>query len=181
MTIVEKFEFNIASFTAFKDSYKREVIQNNIGKTKYEIDVILEEMYIAYINKELNVNVSTLKDAKGAQIKAWQKIYRTKYYKINQKMERDRRIRYYKENTESCKESGKKWYKKNKEKMSLYSKNYYTANKAQIDANSRKFREEHPDYYKEYYEKNKERINDRCRKRYHKLKKVMNSASATKD
>ena len=72
---MEKMEFNIASFTEFKDSYKKEVIQNNIGKTKHEIDVILEEMYIAHINRELNINVSTLKDANYRRIAAYQKEY----------------------------------------------------------------------------------------------------------
>lgn len=31
-------KFNIASFREFKDSCKKEVIQNNIGKTMYDID-----------------------------------------------------------------------------------------------------------------------------------------------
>ena len=68
-------KFNIVSFREFKDSYKKEVIQNNIGKTKYEIDVILEEMYIAYINRELNINVSTLKEARYKQRLNHQKEY----------------------------------------------------------------------------------------------------------
>lgn len=70
---MKEMNFNIASFRGFKDSYKKEVIQSNIGKTKCEIDAILEEMYITYINKELNINVSTLKDAKRRRKSAYLK------------------------------------------------------------------------------------------------------------
>ena len=139
---MKEMEFDIASFREFKDSYKEEVIQSNIGKTKCEIDVILEEMYIAYINEELNINVSTLKEAKRRRKLAYLK----KYYKG-----------YHAANKEKLYARQKEYYAANKEKIAEYYKGYHAANKDKIAAQK-----------KEYYAANKEKINSRRRELYAK-------------
>lgn len=115
---MNKVEFNIASFTAFKDSYKKEVIQNNIGKTKYEIDVILEEMFIIYINRELGVNVSTLKEAVNKRMATYNK-------------------KYHVANKEKIATQMKEYYVANKEKITAQRKEYYVDNKEKINSKRR--------------------------------------------
>ena len=136
---MNKVEFSIASFTAFKDSYKREIIQNNIGKTKYEIDVILEEMYITYINKELNINVSTLKDAKYERM-----LVRNRWkYKNDpnvRKAHADRRRKRYFDNIEYEKFRQRRYRAANKDKMTARQKEYYVANKEKFSSKRRELR-----------------------------------------
>ena len=156
MIRMKKVEFNIANFTEFKHSYKREVIQNNIGKTKYEIDVILEEMYIAYINKELNVNVSTLEDAVKVRHYAQMKEYRAankdklvaqrkEYRAANKEKLAARQKGYYAANKEKVAAQQKEYRAANKDKRAAYMKEYYAANKDKLAA-----------YHREYYARKKE-------------------------
>ena len=136
---MKKVEFAIASFTAFKDSYKKKVIQNNIGKTIYEIDVILEEMYIAYINKELNVNVSTLEDA----------VYKRQLARVRWKYQND--LEFKKEQDERS----RSWAMSNRNKVRLYQKKYQDDNKDKVAT-----------WHKEYYASNKERLASRQKEYY---------------
>ena len=152
---MKQVEFSIASFREFKASYKKEVIQSNIGKTKCEIDAILEEMYITYINKELNVNVSTLKEAKYKRVLAHLK----EYYAVNKEEIDANNKEYYAANRDRIVARLKENRATNKEKTDARKKEYYAANKERIVA-----------YNKEYYAANKEKINRRRRERYLKAK-----------
>ena len=166
---MKEMEFDIASFREFKDSYKEEVIQNNSSKTKYEIDVILEEMYITYINKELNINVSTLKEANYRRM-----IVRQKWKYQNDPNERkaraDRRRKKYYDNIEYEKFRQRRYYAANKEKVDAQQKEYRAANKEKIAAQQKERyadnKEKIAAQQKEYRAANKEKIAAQRKERY---------------
>lgn len=117
-------EFNIVNFREYRKLYKGEVLKNNIYATVEEIQLILEKMYIDYVNKNLGINVKTVEEAVHLRKLAYNK----KHYLVN----RDRKLAYIAGRKDIKAEYDKLYFAANKDRRRAYLRAWYQANKERL-------------------------------------------------
>jgi hypothetical protein len=117
-------EFDIVNFREYRKLYKGEVLRNNIYATVEEIRLILERMYINYVNKKLNIDVETVEEAVHLRKLAYNK----KHYLVN----RDKKLEYIAGRKDIKAEYDKQYFEANKDRRRAYLKAWYQANKERL-------------------------------------------------
>lgn len=117
-------EFNIVNFREYRKLYKGEVLKNNIYATVEEIQLILERMYIDYVNKSLNIKATTVEEAVHLRKLAYNK----KHYLVN----RDKKLAYIAGRKDIKAEYDKLYFEANKDRRRAYLRAWYQENKERL-------------------------------------------------